>query len=92
MNHLNPAFGFDSRAADFPRKNARLVDTVPSQMKSPKTRVYGKPGDLTSEEIFLEIRDIFVGAISRYETVKKDAAYPHKELAISHDQSVHASR
>ncbi len=59
-------------------------------MKSP--RIYGHVSELTPEERFLEIRDLFLGALRRLHAEGKLSQIPHNKLDIEPKESVHASR
>ena len=49
-------------------------------MKSP--RIYGHVAELAPEERFLEIRDLFLGALHRLYAEEKLSQMPHNKLDI----------
>ena len=59
-------------------------------MKSP--RIYGHVAELTPEERFWEIRDLFLGALRRLHAEEKLSQVAHNKLDIDQKESVHASR
>lgn len=54
-------------------------------------RIYGHVSELTPEERFWEIRDLFLGC-SGVSTPRELSQVAHNKLDIDPDKSVHASR
>ena len=59
-------------------------------MKSP--RIYGHVAELTPDERFWEIRDLFLRALRRLHAEGKLSQIAHNKLDIESKESVHASR
>ena len=68
----------------------RVVDRSRMGMKSPP--IYGHVSELTPEERFLEIRDLFLWALHRLHAEGKLSQIAHNKLDIESKESVYAFR